>query len=327
MTKVCIFGGGAIGAYIAAHLARAGRCEVSVVARGATLDAIRRNGIRAETPLGSFTVDVRATDDTNELGVQDYVFVTLKAHQLDAALTQLEPLISPQTSVLPPTTGLPHYFFHGLAGPYRDARLELLDPGGRQWRALPPAQMLGVVYWIGAHGVAPGVVRQDGANAGCPIGELDGSHSPRVTVLSQLLTESGINCRVREDIRGDIWVKFVNSLCWNPVAILTMARIGQMTDAEGVIDIVEAMMNEADAVGAKLGLRVPYPPEKRIAVTKAAPMHKMSMLQDFERGRDLELDILDRSIRAVCALADMRTPTIDLIYSLAKLRAATARSI
>jgi 2-dehydropantoate 2-reductase len=326
MVSVCIFGGGAIGGYIAAHLARANQCAVNVIARGETLAAIRANGVRVDTPNGMFVARVNATDDPANLGEQDYIFLTLKAQQLDAALPSLAPLIGPRTTILPPTTGLPHYFFHGLQGPYQDRQLDLLDEGGKQWRLMPPAQVLGVVYWIGAHGVGPGAVRQDGANAGCPIGELDGAHSPRVTMLAQLLSDSGINARVRDNIRGDIWIKFVNSLCWNPVAVLTMARMGEMSGADGVVPVVRKMMEEADAIGARLGLAIPYPPEKRIAVTLGAPEHKMSMLQDFEHGRSLELEVLARSIRAVSELTGLPTPTLDTVIGLAQLRAATARS-
>jgi 2-dehydropantoate 2-reductase len=322
--KVCIFGGGAIGGYIAGHLARSGLCDVSLVARGAQLEAIKKNGLRVVASHGEFSVPVRATADTNDLGAQDYVFLTLKSHQLDNALPQLAPLMTPATTVIPPTTGIPYYFFYGQPGPYADRRLTRLDPGNRQWEAIPPRQALGCVYWIGAHMIAPGVVGQDGQNAGMPVGELDGSASPRVSALSQLLTDSGIPARVRDNIRGDIWVKFVNSLCWNPMAVLTMARMGEMGEAEGLVAIVERTMEEADAVGSKLGLKIPSAPAKRIATTLTAPMHKMSMLQDFESGRELELPVLEQSIRAMSEIAMVPTPTLDMVLAMARLRAGTA---
>ncbi|CAB5301231.1 2-dehydropantoate 2-reductase [Burkholderia multivorans] len=321
MLKVCVFGGGAIGGYLAGHLARAGRCEVSVVARGATLTAIRENGIRVHTPEGTFNVRVRASEDAREFGPQDYVFIALKAHQVDDALENIAALIGSQTVVLPPTTGLPYYFFHRAAGPFAQARLPGIDPHDNQWRALPPDQVLGCVYWIGAHSSEPGVVEQDGTMAGCPIGELDGQHSERATVLADLLSASGIPSKVNDDIRAAIWVKFVNSLCWNPVAVLTQATLGEMADANGVVPLVHAMMEEADALAKRVGVNVRPEPGRRIALTLRAPSHKMSMLQDLEAGRPLELDPLRASLRAISELTQMSTPTLDAVLALAGLRA------
>lgn len=318
--KICIFGAGAIGGHIAAHLARKGECEVSVVARGATLEAILERGLRVITPEDDFTVPVRAVTDAAGLPPQDYVFLTLKAHQVDAALPQIRAVMDDKTVVLPPTTGLPYYFFHDAAQGERSQRLAAVDPDDAQWQAMPPAQAMGIVYWISVHAEAPGVIRQDAAKAGCPIGELDGTISERVTALGALLSSAGIHAPVRTNIRGDIWVKFVNSLCWNPVAILTLARLGEIGDDQAAIRVVRDMMEEADAVAARLGLIVPQPPEKRIALTLTAPRHKMSMLQDLEQGRRLELDALTRSIQSVSALAEVPTPLLDRVLALARLR-------
>ncbi|RUN76532.1 2-dehydropantoate 2-reductase [Sphingomonas sp. TF3] len=319
MTKVCIFGAGAIGGHIAAHLARGGRCEVSVVARGATLAAIRADGVRVMTSQEDFTARVAATDAPETLGPQDFVLLTLKAHQLDAALPRLGPLIGDHTAILPPTTGLPAAFLHGLG----ETPLPLVDPTGTQLRTMPPAQVLGIVYWIGAHAEGPGIIRQDGARATCMVGELDGTISGRATTLARLLSDAGIPTPVRHAIRGDIWIKFVNSLCWNPVAVLTGATNGAIGDDAQAIGTVRRMMEEADAVAARLGIAVPVAAEKRIAVTLSARGHKMSMLQDLEHGSPLEIDALARSIAAARHLADLPTPTIDALLSLIALRSQT----
>jgi 2-dehydropantoate 2-reductase len=324
MLKVCIFGGGAIGGYLAAHLARAGQCDVSVVARGKTLSAIRSDGLRVKTASEDFGVPVRATANSRELGVQDYVFITLKAHQVDAALDDIAPLIGPRTTVLPPTTGIPYYFFHAFPGRFEGRQLPALDHEGRQWRTIPPNQVLGCVYWIGAHTSGPGLVVQDGAKAGCPIGELDGSDSERVRTLSEVLCASGIDAKVNKDIRSAIWVKFVNSLSFNPVALLTQGTLGEMAKAEGVLPVVKAMMLEADSIGAQLGLAIGPTPDKRIAMTVSAAHHKMSMLQDLEARRPLELDPLSRSIGALRELTNVATPTLDAVLAMAQLRASTA---
>ncbi len=324
MVKICIFGAGAIGGHIAGHLARAQHCEVSLVGRGEALRAIKERGLIVETPEGRFTTHPHATDDPAALGPQDYVLLTLKAQQLPASLPQLPSLIGPATVLLPPTTGLPAAFLHGLTGTFGDRPLTAVDPDGAQIATMPPAQTLGIVYWIGAHGIAPGHVAQDGPKASCMVGEFNGSQSERVTRLGQILTASGIETPVRKDIRSDIWVKFVNSLVWNPVAVLTEATIGGISGDAEAIGTVRAMMEEADAVARTLGIDIRVAPEKRIAVTSSAPGHKMSMLQDFQAGRPMEVDALARSIEAVRTLAGVETPKIEALLSLIALRSRTS---
>ena len=321
--RICIFGAGAIGGYLAGHLARAGLCQVSVVARGAQLAAMRANGLSVTTPQGSFRVAVHATDDAASLGPQDIVFITLKAQQLDAALPQIATLLDADTAVVPPTTGIPYWFFHGMGGPFNDRRLEAVDPGGRQWEVLHPRRVIGAVIWIGAHCTAPACVVQDGAQAGCPLGEPDGSSSPRLVRLAELFNASGIHARIRPDIRGDIWVKATNSLCFNPVATLTLARMRDLAAEAGAVALLRAMMTEVDALAARLGLQIPYPPEKRIGVTLSAPDHKMSMLQDLEAGRALEWPVMAASLRAVRDLAGLPTPALDAVTALMNVRLAT----
>jgi 2-dehydropantoate 2-reductase len=322
--KVAVVGAGAIGGFIAGHLARLAQVDVSVVARGPTLALLREKGVRVTTPRETFVTRVNAVDDPRELGPQDYVFLTLKAHQVDGALAAIAHLIGTRTTVLPPTTGIPYYFFHGAQGAFAGSRLTSIDPGGRHWEAMPPSQVLGIAYWIGAHSPERGYVIQDGERAACPVGEIDGSQSSRVQRLSELLMLSGIHAPMRENIRGDIWVKFVNSLCWNPVAVLTLARLGEMGGAGDVMSVIHAMMEEADAIGRELGVAIPSAPAQRSALTLSASAHKMSMLQDLEHGRSLELDVLMRSIGALRALAMKATPTLDMVLALAQLRANSA---
>jgi 2-dehydropantoate 2-reductase len=322
--KVCIYGAGAIGGYIAGHLATVPGVEVSAVARGAHLKAIRDNGLRVITPERDQTVRIRATDNAADLGPQDYVFITLKSHQVTPALDAMQPLLGERTAVLPPTTGIPYWYFEGLDGPHAGRRLERLDPGGRQWQALDPVRVIGCVYWLGAESPAPGVVHQDGGAARLPIGEPDGTRSERVLRLAEAMKQAGLHAPVRADIRGEIWIKMINSLCWNPVAVLTMATLGEIGARPELVALVRRMMTEAEDVAAALGATIPAPMEKRIAGTVRLTDHKMSMLQDLERGRPLEIDVLRDSIVAMRELAGLETPTIDALLDLVRLRAATA---
>ena len=190
--KICIYGAGSIGGIIGAHLARVKGVEVSLIARGEHLAAIRRNGLRLISPREDFTVRVPATDDPTQLGPQDYVIVTLKTHQYLAALDGIVPLLGPRTALVPPTTGAPYWFFHKLAGPFEGSRLRRSDSGGRQWSLFGPERALGCAYWAGGKVPAPGVAQLENETCYLPLGEPDGSDSPRVTALSQAMGEAGL---------------------------------------------------------------------------------------------------------------------------------------
>lgn len=322
--KVAIFGAGAIGGYIAAHLARVPEIDVSVIGRGAQLAAIRENGLRLTGPDASFTVNVRATDRPEELGPQDYVFITMKSHQLDPALPGIKSLIGPETSVIPPTTGIPFWYFYGVPGPFAGRRVDALDPGGRQWDVLGPERAIGCVFWVATEVEAPGVIRHDGAGASFPIGEPNDTISPRLERLAGAMRDAGLKAPVNTNIRGWLWIKMISSLCWNPVATLGHATLGQVNEHPEAVEIVRQMMIEAEAVATALGVTLPVGREKRIATTRLAPGHKMSMLQDLERGRPLEIDALADSIRTMRDIVGIATPTIDLVLTLLRLRAGSA---
>ena len=325
--KLCIFGAGAIGGYLATHLAQVDGLEVSVVARGEHLAAIRRNGLAIESPRGTLRARVRATDRPQELGAQDVVILALKSHQVTPALDGAQALLGPHTAVVPPTTGIPYWYFHGLPGPHRNRQIERLDPQGRQWQALPPERVIGCVYWVASEVTAPGVIHHDGSLSRFPIGEPDGSSSERVLRLAAALQGAGLDAPVVPDIRAWIWAKMISSLCWNPVATLTLATLSEMNARPEVVAIVRSMMSEADALAQRLGVQqMPISIEQRITAARNAGDHKMSMLQDLERGRALELDVLVDSIEAMREIAQSPTPTIDTVYALLRLRSATLSS-
>jgi 2-dehydropantoate 2-reductase len=143
---ICIYGAGAIGCHIAGHLARTAKASVTVVDREHNVSAIQKNGIRVITPTDDFTVQVNATTDPAEAGIQDYVIITLKIQQAIDSLTAISKLIGPETTIVPPSTGIPFYYFHKSPGKYDDARLVEVDPDGRQWKTMPPDQVLPMVF-------------------------------------------------------------------------------------------------------------------------------------------------------------------------------------
>lgn len=319
--KICIYGAGSIGGIIGAHLARVKGVEVSLIARGEHLAAIRRNGLRLISPREDFTVRVPATDDPTQLGPQDYVIVTLKTHQYLAALDGIVPLLGPHTALVPPTTGAPYWFFHKLAGPFEGSRLRRSDSGGRQWSLFGPERALGCAYWAGGKVPAPGVAQLENETCYLPLGEPDGSDSPRVTALSQAMGEAGLKAPVKRDIRAELWTKMINSLTWNPIAVLTLANNGEIGHSPGAVEIARRMMTEAEDVAARFGAAMATPKETRIAFTVGLTHHKMSMLSDLEAGKPLEIDALANSIADLGELAGVATPTIAMMLALLKLRA------
>jgi 2-dehydropantoate 2-reductase len=279
--RICIFGAGAIGSFVAAHLAQVSGLAVSVVARGAHLAAIRARGLRIVSPQGEVRARVHASDRAQDLGPQDVVFIALKQHQVTAALPDLATLLGPQTTVVPPTTGIPYWYFHGLPGPHRDRQLERLDPGGAQWRTLGPERALGCVYWVATEVVEPGVVRHDGKLLRFPIGEPDGRSSARLHRLADAMAAAGLNAPIVPDIRAWIWAKMISSLSWNPLAVLTGATLDRLTADPAVVSLVRRLMAEAERVAEVLGVgHWPITAEQRIAAARDAGPHTMSMLQD-----------------------------------------------
>lgn len=323
--KICIFGAGAIGGFVAARLSQVRGVEVSVVARGQHLAAIRERGLRLTSPSGDVTARVTATDRPETLGQQDVVFISLKQHQLTPALPGIATLLGPDTMVLPPTTGIPYWYFHGLAGPHAGRQIPRLDPGGQQWQVLNPERAVGCVYWVAAEVPEPGVIHHDGALLRFPIGEPDGSESPRVMRLAKAMNDAGMNAQVVPDIRAWIWAKMISSLSWNPLGVLTKATNDMLTGDPAVVQLVRRVMREAEVVAEALGVKSwPITIDQRIEAARNSGKHKMSMLQDWERGRPLEIDVLTDSVQAMRELAGVTTPTIDEVYALLRICAKTA---
>lgn len=324
--KICLYGAGSIGGIIGAHLARIKGVEVSLIARGAHLAAIRKNGLRLISPREDFTVRVAATDNPAELGPQDAVFITLKTHQYLAALDAIVPLLGPETALIPPTTGAPYWFFHKLKGAFEGSRLKRMDPGGRQWSLFGPERALGCAYWAGGVVPEPGVAKLENDVCYLPLGEPDGTASDRVTRLSAAMNEAGLKAPVKSDIRAEIWTKMINSLTWNPIAVLTQANNGDIGKSAGAIEIARRMMVEAEAVAATFGATLATPMEKRIEFTVGLTDHKMSMLTDLQAGKPLEIAALADSIADLSELAKVPTPTIDMMLALLKLCATSSPS-
>jgi 2-dehydropantoate 2-reductase len=321
--KICIFGAGAIGGYLAVELAAAGQ-QISVVARGAHLQAIRARGLVLRIGGGEKIALVQASDDPAELGEQDLVICALKAHQAHGSAALFAPLLGAETPILTAMNGIPWWYFHREGGRFDGCQLASVDPDGRQWRLLGPERAIGCVVDPACETVAPGIIEHRQFNRFI-IGEPDGSRSPRIVALAGILTAAGFDAPIRDAIRWNVWVKLWGNVCFNPISALTHATLGRMTSEPGLRRLCVAMMREAKAVSDALGLAIPDSMiDRRLDAAAAAATHKMSMLQDLERGRSLEIDALVTAVQELGRLTATATPTIDSVLALVQERARAA---
>ncbi len=311
--RIAVYGAGAIGGHLAVSLAGAD-ADISVVARGLHLDAIRERGLR----MGERRVRVRASADAAELGRQDAVFITLKSHQLPAALEGVSALLGPDTAVVTAMNGLPYWYFHGRG----DRRIESVDPGGRIWSAIGPGRAVGCITFVAAEVSSPGVVHHTGG-AEYRMGEPDGSDSPRVAALAGILRRAGVGVEVSADIRTDIWLKLLANVSVAPVAALACASVGEAARDEGARKAIREAMEECKAVARAFGVEIPILTEDRIDKTAAFDTHRPSLLQDIERGRPPELAPTLGAVRELGGMAGVETPVLDALHALTRLRAAS----
>ncbi len=318
--KTCIYGAGAIGGWIGAGLAQAG-CRLNVVARGATLDALQRDGLSLMRADVRTRVPVHASDDPATLGVQDLVVVAVKAPSLASVAARIGPLIGPETIVLTAMNGVPWWFLEGgFGGALAGMRLAAVDPDGAIAAAIPAANVIGGVVHASCSLDAPGVVRHHFGN-GLIVGEPSGAATERVHRLADLLGRAGIDARVSPQIQKDVWYKLWGNMTVNPISALTGATTDLILGDELVRGFISAVMLEAKEIGARIGIPIAESPDDRHAVTRKLGAFKTSMLQDVEAGRAVELDALVSVVRELGQLSGVATPFTDALLGLARLQA------
>jgi 2-dehydropantoate 2-reductase len=318
--KICIYGAGAIGGFIGARLDRAGK-EVSLIARGPHLAAMKAKGLKLLSEEGDFTVTPRCAADPAELGPQDYVVLALKAPAVAGIVEQMQPLLGPKTAVVMAVNGVPWWYFHDLEGPWRDRRLKTVDPDDRQWRGIGPGRVLGCVVYPAAEVAEPGVVRHQSGDR-FSLGEPDGSKSDRAVALSRAMIAAGLKAPVKPDIRTEIWVKLWGNVAFNPISALTGGTLKRICEDPSTRALARSIMNEAEAVANKLGVKMPIDVERRIEGAAGVGEHKTSMLQDLERGRPTEIDAIVGAVAELGDVVGQDTPYIDAIYALVRQKAA-----
>jgi len=316
--KICVVGAGAIGCFLGARLALEKGSEVSALARGATLVALRDHGWRLQEAAGLVQAPAAlAADDPRELGPQDLLVIAVKSPALPALAPTLAPLLGADTVVLPAMNGVPWWFSSGIAA-LEQRPLESVDPGGAIARALPVSRVVGCVVHAAVSTAAPGIgVHRMGR--GLILGEAAGAESARLTELATLFGRAGFETRTSASIRHDLWYKLWGNMTMNPVSAITGATLDRVLDDELVRAFCSAAMREAAAVGARIGCDVHESPEDRHAVTRKLGAARTSMLQDVEALRPLELDALVGAVREIGARVGMATPAIDALFGLARL--------
>ncbi len=317
--KIAIFGAGAIGGYIAAKLAAAGH-EVSVVARGAHLQAMRERGLLLDDCGTLETLRLKATDRAEELGPQELVVIAAKAHALSAAAPAIASLIGAETVLLPAQNGIPWWFPYRAGGHLEGRRIAAADPDGTLTTRLDPARVIGCVVYMAAAVPEPGRVRRFGGNL-LILGEPDGSTSPRLTRLAALFTAAGIKIETTQRIRDAVWMKLWGNVAFNPVSVLTGAKMTRMADDPGVLAVLRAAMLECQAVAERLGARFDRDVEARIADARHVGDFKTSMLQDFEAGRPVEIEPLVGAVIELGRDVGVAMPMLEAIGALTRMRA------
>ncbi len=325
--KICIVGLGAIGGLLAGWLGTRlvpGRVELSGLARGATLQAVRNQGLLLDSGLGPLAVPMQVSDDPAPLGVQDLVIVAVKGPALAAVAPAVARLIGPDTQVLTAMNGVPWWFFDGLSGACKGLQLDSVDPGGLVRAHIPAAQVVGAVVHLSAASPAPGRVlhaKGQGLIIGHALGNTASGENERVQALAGLLGDAGLAVTVSDGIQRDVWFKLWGNMTMNPVSALTGAPCDRILDDPLVRGFCSAVMLEAQAIGAAFGIPIDQDPEQRHAVTRKLGSFKTSMLQDLQAGRALELDALVAAVREIGVYLKIPTPSIDALLGLTRLMA------
>ena len=320
MTSICVFGAGAIGGLMAAKLEMAG-VPVTVVARGPHYDAMLAKGLVLRFDGKETVTYPKVVLDPKDVGPQDYLVLTLKAHSLLPAMTQLKPLIGPNTTIVAAINGVPWWYTYKLGGEFEGKRVEAVDPDGAVSAGLPPAQALHAIVYPAADMAHPGVIEHTYGDR-FTLGEPDGSKSERVAKFAELLMKAGFKAPIRPRIRDELWIKLWGNMAFNPVSALTGATLDKVLADPGTHATCRAMMVEGQAVAEKLGVRFAIGVDKRLAGGAEVGAHKTSMLQDMEKGRPLEIEALLGAVVEMSQWVGIDMPISKSVLALVRQRAA-----
>jgi 2-dehydropantoate 2-reductase len=317
--RFAVLGAGAIGAYVGAALARGG-ADVTLIARGAHLAAMRDKGVRVLSPRGDFTAHPPVTDDLGVVAEADVVFVALKAYSLPDMAPRLGELLAPGSAAIWAQNGIPWWYFQALPDPDGGfgGVLESVDPAGIITKSIAPDHNVGCVVFCSTEIIEPGVIRHiEGTRF--TIGEPDGSASERCTEISAAFKAGGLKAPVETKLRDQIWLKLIGNVAFNPVTALTRATLGELGTVPEMVDLLKAVFAECAAVAERLGITFPVSLDRRLEAGIAVGDHKTSMLQDLEAGKQLELGCMTGAVAELAGRLGVPVPHVQAIHACATL--------
>ncbi len=309
--KICIVGAGATGGYLGSKLIQAG-VDVSLIARNQHLKAMKENGLTIIENLKKFTCYPKCSDSSEKLGKMDYIFITLKAYSISGMVEQIAQMFNENTSIITSYNGIPWWYFYNIKGKFENYKIKCIDPLNVQWNIFKPERVIGCVVYPATEIIKPGIIKHIEGNR-FSIGEPDGLQSDRVSKLSKILSEAKLKAPIRKDIRKEIWTKLIGNLAFNPLSVIKGETLDNLVSRQENRDIAYSIMNEASLIMEKLGIHLDISINQRIAGALKVGAHKTSMLQDYEKNRELELDAIVGTVKEIGDLVNIKTPTIDKI--------------
>jgi 2-dehydropantoate 2-reductase len=318
--RITVYGAGSIGGWMAVGLASAGH-DVSVIARGETLHAIRAQGLLLSDQNGTHMANVTAAERARDLGVQDLVIVAVKGPAMPSVAEGIGPLLSEHTMILSAMNGVPWWFCAGLEGPLKDRRLSSVDSHGALWSAIAPAQTLGCVVYASASMRAPGHVYLHGGKR-LVIGEASGKASGRAAALVDAFANAGFDAQASPRIQRDVWYKLWGNMTMNPMSAITGATTDRLISDPLARAFATRIMLEAKEIATRMEIGIEQHPDERHASTLKLGAMRTSMLQDVETNRAVELDALMGAVRELGQLTGVQTPYTDALFGLARVHAA-----
>jgi 2-dehydropantoate 2-reductase len=316
--KVCVVGAGAIGGMMAAKLANSGH-QLTIIARGAHLDAIRNNGLKyIENGEELVITELTATAEMSEVTGQDLVLLGVKAHQIAPIADKLQDMLSDEGVIVTLQNGIPWWYFQRLAGDYENNIVRTVDPDGAIAAAIDPSRIIGCIAYPAATIDEPGVIRHIEGNR-YPVGELDGSESERVQAICSAFVEAGFKSFVLPDIRSEIWLKLWGNLSFNPISALTHSTLVDICQFPQTRALAAQMMTEAQQIAEQLGASFRVSLERRIEGAESVGKHKTSMLQDLEVGKAMEIDGMLGVVIELGEQTGVATPAMNTVYALVSL--------
>ena len=321
--RICVYGAGAVGGFLAGYLANSG-ADVSIVVRGSHLEAIRKDGLTVEVEGKITHTRPRATDDPSTLGVQDAVVVAVKAPGLAAVAPRIGPLLGPDTPVAFLNNGIPWWYFFGHGGPMDGQHLPRLDPEDALFKAVGPKRAVGGIFWPASSVPAPGHVKLvSGASRGTVFGAPDGVETPGIAALAEAFRKADLAVTVSSTIRDLIWEKLAFNLSAGPMCVLTTTPVKNTHEEPVLVETSRKLMAEANALIQAMGRNASIDPERAVAINTQLG-HRPSILQDLLAGRPMEIDALYAVPLEMAASLGVPMPTLAMLVGLIKVRARAA---